>query len=244
MCMKSLFTLDDIKFKTDKPTYARAVVLYDSGKVVEVERGSLVYSAVVCGTHRYRVSIDLKRFGFGNCDCYLGENDVLCKHIVALSLHAVMDGGTMSAADKKQVLTPVCSGTVGDLSDQEFSEVKKVITSAMRHIREYTGPSSTWFAYQNSLDEGCGRLAAVVSALPAGERSSRLLVSMLLRLDRKLTETAVDDSNGTVGGFMQEVVSVLQEYAALDPRCVTSFKKLRNRDTCFGWEETLIDMLK
>jgi len=66
---------------------------------------------------------------------------------------------------------------------------------------------------------------------------------MLLRLDRKLCRGGVDDSNGTVGGFMEGVVEVLKEYARLDPACVKVFKNLIGKETCFGWEAPLVEML-
>lgn len=63
---------------------------------------------------------------------------------------------------------------------------------------------------------------------------------MLLRLDKKLCQGGVDDSNGTVGGFVYEVVDMLQEYAKLDSSCIKAFKKLCGQSTCFGWEEPLV----
>ncbi len=110
----------------------------------------------------------------------------------------------------------------------------------MRYIKAYTGPSRIWFAYQNSLDEGCARLSKLVSELPVSEQAARLLISTLLRLDKRLCQGGVDDSNGTVGGFMYKVVDILEEYAKLDPACIKAFGKLCSQSTCFGWEEPLV----
>lgn len=68
---------------------------------------------------------------------------------------------------------------------------------------------------------------------------AKLLVDMLLRIDKKLCTGGVDDSNGTVGGFMQETVSVLEEYVELDPNCIKAFEKLCGQSTCFDWEEPI-----
>jgi hypothetical protein len=38
-----------------------------------------------------------------------------------------------------------------------------------------------------------------------------------LRLDDKLSRGGVDDSDGTVGGFIEETVHALEQYAKLDP---------------------------
>ena len=74
------------------------------------------------------------------------------------------------------------------------------------------------------MEEGCNRLSAIVSELPVGIVTTQLLVDLSLRLDQKLQRGGVDDSDGVVGGFIEKVVSVLQEYAKLDPSCVEAFK--------------------
>ena len=192
------------------------------------------------GTHPYHVSIELRCFGLGYCDCYLGQRDILCKHIVALSIYAVMRGKKLTEEDKIQVVRPVCSRKLGELDKEELSKIKKIITSAMRYIKPYKGPSRIWFAYQNSLDEGCARLAKTVSDLPVSEQTANVLIDLLLRLDKKLCTGGVDDSNGTVSCFMEELVIMLQDFAKLDQNCIKAFEKLCERETCFGWEEPLV----
>jgi hypothetical protein len=63
-------------------------------------------------------------------------------------------------------------------------------------------------------------------------------------LDKKLCTGGVDDSEGEVGGFIEEIVDVLQEYVKLDSHCVAAFDKLKNRETCFGWEKPLLGHLQ
>lgn len=234
------YNLDKIKFATDGPTFEKAVALYESGKVTRVEEGIRSYTAVVIGTKPYRVSVEARRYDYGHCTCYLGENDTLCKHMVALAIYVTMDGKQLSKEDKKQVHNPTCSGTLGNLSRDQLLTTKQAITAALRYIKPYIGPSRTWFAYQNSLSEGCNRLSAIVSDLPVSGQTAELLVDLLLRLDKKLRIGGVDDSDGTVGGFIEEVVAVLQDFAKLHPSCVKAFDKLKNRETCFGWEEPLL----
>ena len=67
---------------------------------------------------------------------------------------------------------------------------------------------------------------------------------MLLRLDDKLCRSGVDDSDGIVGGFIEEVVQVLKEYVQRDLACAKAFKKLKGRETCFGWEKPLVEFVK
>ncbi|MDP1722075.1 MAG: hypothetical protein Q8L37_02590 [Candidatus Gottesmanbacteria bacterium] len=234
------FTLDKIKFATDGPTFEKAVALYENGKVIQVKEGIRSYTAVVKGTKPYRVSVEARRYDYGHCTCYLGQNDTLCKHMVALSIFAVMDGKPLTVEDKKQVYNPTCSGRLRTLPDKEISGTKKAITTALRYIKPYIGPSRTWFAYQNSLSEGCNRLSAIVSNLSVSAQTAGLLIDLLLRLDKKLSTGGVDDSDGEVGGFIEEVVGVLQEFVKLDPSCTNAFDKLKNRETCFGWEKPLL----
>ena len=149
----------------------------------------------------------------------------------------------MTSEDKEKVTGPECSENLGELTKEDLSSVKNSITGAIRYIKAYSGPSRTWFAYQNSLDEGCNRLSKTVTDLPVSPQTTKILIDLLLRLDEKLCRGGVDDSDGTVGGFMEEVVGVLKEYARLDPACVKAFKKLADKETCFGWEVPLVEIL-
>ncbi len=238
--MRPAYDSDKIKFATDGPTFERAVSLYENGKVTQFEEDFGGHSAVVSGRQPYRVFVSSRHYDRGSCECYLGQHDTLCKHMVAVAIYAVMDGKRLSEEDKKIVSNPVCSRQLAELSKEELSATKKAITSAMRYIKAYTGPSRIWFAYQDSLNEGCARLSKLVSELPVGEQTAKLLIDTLLRLDKKLSQGGVDDSNGTVGGFVYEVVDMLQEYAKLDPACIKAFGKLCSQSTCFGWEEPLV----
>jgi len=222
------FTLDKIKFATEGSTFEKAVGLYESDKVTLVEEGIRLYTAVVQDTKPYRVSVEARRYYYGHCTCYLGANGTLCKHMVALAIYVVQDGKPLTTNDKKLFQNPTCSGKLGTLSENELLTVKQTITTSLKYIKVYAGPSRTWFAYQNSLSEGCNRLSAVISDLPVSVQISGLLVGLLLRLDKKLYTGGVDDSDDEVGGFIEEVVEVLQEFAKLDPSCIATFDKLKN----------------
>ena len=241
--MPPKYDLDKIKFATDGPTFEKAVGLYESDKVTKFKEELNGYFAVVLGTRPYRVYVDNRHYDKGNCDCYLGQNDTLCKHLVAVAIYAVKDGQSLTDEDKRPITQLTCSGKLGTLSKTELSCVKKSITGATRHIKAYEGPSRLWFSYQNSLSEGCNRLAKIVSDLPVSEQTAQLLIAMLLRLDDKLCRGGIDDSDGTVGVFMEQTVAVLEEYAKLDSACLKMFGVLTNRETCFGWEGPLVQLL-
>jgi len=235
------FDFNKIKFATDSPTFEKAVALYENGKVKNFEEGIGSYSAIIEGGRNYNVSIEARRFGLGYCDCYMGQNEYLCKHMVALSIYAVLGGKPIAAEDKKLYSEPRCFGKLGELSKTELAGVKKSISDAVKYIKPYNGPSRTWFAYQASLQEGCNRLSAIVSGLPVSAQTAELIVKMLLRLDKKLC-AGVDDSDGTVGGFIQGCVEVLKEFVQHDKKCINVFELLCEQPTCFGWEDPLVRM--
>jgi hypothetical protein len=242
--MPPKYDLDKIKFATDSPTFEKALNLYESGKITHFQEGIGAYSAVVQGTKPYRVSVEVRRYDDGHCECYLGQHERLCKHMVAVAIRAVTGGNPLSEEDKRLVNQVLSSGRLGTLSKEDLATTKQSITATLRYIKPYKGPSRIWFSYQQALQEGCNRLSKIVSELPVSEPSARLLVDLLLRLDHKLSWSGVDDSNGIVGGFIGETVQVLREYTALDPSCAVAFQKLKYRETCFGWEEPLLTLIK
>ena len=242
MNMPPTYDLKKIKFATDEATYQRAAELYASGKVTQVEEAFGDFTAVVQGTQLYRVSVSGRNYRHGHCTCYVGEKGSLCKHMVALALHAVLNGKPLAAEDKQQHNEIKRSDRREALTNQELAAVKASISDAMKYIKPYRGPSRTWFANQDSLQEGCARLSAIVSDLPVNRQAADILVKLLLRLDRKLQVGGVDDSNGIVGGFMNDVVAMLKDFAQMDPTCIDAFEPLCGKQTCFGWEEPLVKM--
>jgi len=238
------YTLEKIKFGIDPTTFEKAVVLYEKKKVTKFKENIRGYSGVVVGTQAYEVALKTQYYDYGHCNCYLGQTDVLCKHMIALAIHAILRGKPIPEEEKKTISGPVCSCHVGELSKIELSQIKKDISGALRYIKAYDGPSRTWFAYQNSLDEGVARLSATVSELPISTQTAQLIIDLLLKLDKKVCGAGVDDSNGIVGGFMQETVEVLKAYAKLDTSILTTFVQLKNTETCFGWEESLVALIK
>ncbi len=147
--MPTTYDLNKIKFATDEATFQRGIGLYESGKVTDVEEAFGDYSALEQGTKPYRVSISGRRYKDSDCTCYLGDRGTLCKHVVALALHAVMDGQPLKNEDKQQLSEMKCSDKRESLSTDELTAVKKLITDSMRYIKPYHGPSRTWFANQD-----------------------------------------------------------------------------------------------
>lgn len=241
--MKPKFDLDKIKYGVDPATFQKAIDLYKNGKVKNFEEGIASYTANVLGTHLYRVSVEQRDYRYSFCNCYLGQNETLCKHAIAVAIYAALGGKPLTEEDETQITKPESSGVTGELTEEKLKLTKSEITKSIFYIRYYDGPSRTWFAYQNSLDEGVSRLSKIISELPISIQTTDLIINLLLRLDKKL-QSGVDDSNGTVGGFIQETVEVLKDFAKREPKITKCFEKLVGISSCFGWEESLISLIK
>ena len=234
------FDLKKIKYATGNPLWDRAVDLYESGKVIRFKDNGESFSGMVLGGNPYEAWVSRDKFDVGDCTCYLGKKDELCKHLVALAIRAVTRGKPLKVEERVAHNAPECSGRTGALREDETEVLQEEISAGMKCIKAYRGPSRTWFAYQASLSEGCNRLSAVFSELPVSEQTARMVVKVLLRLDQKLSQGGVDDSDGTGGGFIEECVLMLEKYAEIDPACMKAFGVLREQETCFDWQGPLV----
>ncbi len=241
--MRPKFDLDKIKYTIDPPTWKRAIGLYEDGKVDKFKETPSGYFAIVRSTHPYRVIVSAKYYDHGSCNCYLGQRDTLCKHMVAVAIYALKKGKALTGEEKNLHQEIVFSGKKGELSKTELAEIKKEISEAMRYIKAYRGPSKKWFEYQNSLTEGSNRLAATLSKLPASEQTAKLIVNLLVRLEKKLTMGGVDDSDGTVGGFCNEAMCLLIDFADTNPKYAKHYKKLIGLDVAFDFQNEIADLL-
>ena len=130
---------------------------------------------MVIGSQPYQVSVEVDQYDMASCSCYLGQRDIFCKHAVALAIHMVKNGEPLTEEDMHLVHAPICSGTKGELSESKLAATKREITTYLRYIKPYNGPSRIWFAYQSDLSEGCHRLAKVVSELPVSVQTHEVV---------------------------------------------------------------------
>jgi len=238
--MKSEYTLQKIKFRTENKTWERAVGLYEEGKVKNFQEEGFFWEAEVRGTQLYRVAVSKKDYTQGDCPCYLGQNEILCKHMIAVAIYGLKKGEPLTEGEKALQNEVKFSQKTGELSKEEWSLVKEEISQALCYIKPYRGPSRIWFNYQDDLTEGCNRLAAVFSKLPASSQTADLVIKILLQLDKKLAFGGVDDSDGTVCDFIEASVELLRVFAWVEPECRKAFSNLKERKTSFGWEESLL----
>lgn len=139
--MEPRYDLEKIKYGIDAGTFQRAVGLYQSGKVTEFDDNGFTYTATVLGTQPYKVSVSNKKYDMGGCDCYLGKNDTYCKHMAATAIYAVKRGKKLTEEDKTQITKPTASNVLGELTESELKTFKQEITTALKFIKYYSGPS-------------------------------------------------------------------------------------------------------
>lgn len=231
------YTIADIQLGVGDIEFEKGLALYNKGAVSKIRDGFRGYTATVSGTHNYDVVIDSISYDRGNCNCYIGQKDQLCKHMIALAIALVYK---YRPEDTKKIEQPldqaVCSGEVRDITTDEAKKIKAEISRGIAMIKGYNGPSSKWFQYQDSLTKGARLIRLALSLLPVCEKSVLICIDVLKRLDKKLLSAGVDDSDGTVGGVMCQMVELLNMFAADNEKLGEYIKAKLPKGEVFDWE--------
>lgn len=225
------FTFEEIRYADTTATFDRAMTLYESGKVGPITSDRQGYSAVIMGTHPYQVSISGKRVDECSCNCYLGQHDRLCKHVLALAL-AVLHGSGKISQPRSMLSAPKCP-----------EDARQAIREGMKKLRTYSGPSRVWFSYQRDLAAGSRMIAEAVASLPPTKANARFLWRLIERLDKKLAN-AVDDSDGVVGECTATIIRRLADYAKQAPEFAPTIQAFCSRETAFNFGDDLRSILK
>lgn len=225
------FTIKDIKYSVDEAMFLRAKKLFESGKVQKVSETPHGYMATVQSTSPYQVSLSRKHIDQGYCDCYMGQNDMLCKHMLALGIAVLHFSGKTEE-------------TEGGDSPDNLDAAKQLVAKAMRKIKPYNGPSKIWFSYQRELDVGSGCIVEAVTNLPPTIEHAKYLWSLVLKLSKKLSHGGIDDSDGTVGDCISLLVEQCGRYAKKKPEFKAIIQKFTEDDTGFGFEDELLEILE
>lgn len=232
------FTVSDIQLGVGDHEFKKAFALYEKGAVSNIKKDFLGYSAIVSGTHEYIVNVSSDSYDRGDCNCYIGQNDELCKHMLALAIALVYK---YRPADVETINQPldqaVCSGEIRDITKDEIKNIKVEISKGISHIKSYNGPSSKWFQYQDGLNKGSRLILLALSQLPVCEKSVTICIDLLKRLDKKLLNGGIDDSDGTVGNLMSQIVEVLNMFADSDNKFREYIKVKLPKGEVFDWEK-------
>lgn len=232
----SKYTLQEIRIEVGDKEFQKALSIYQNNKIKNLKDDIYGYSAQIEGTHTYQVYIHKNAFDRGACDCYLGQQDILCKHMIALAIAVVYknnpDGLEISNTPVDQA---VCSDEIREITENEIKDFKDDIRTALTYLKSYTGPSSKWFQYQDSLTKGSRLILIAISKLPVCEKSVLLCVDVLKRLDKKLLGP-VDDSDGTVSNVMYQIIEVLRLFMDLNKNLEKFIKQKLPKSEFFDWK--------
>ena len=169
---------------------------------------------------------------------------MLCKHMIALAIASVF---TYRPKDTSVITIPldqaVCSGKVRDITNEELKSIKSEINIGMRLIKSYNGPSKKWFAYQDSLIKGRRLLLLTLSKLPVCRDSTDMCIAPIEKLDDKLANSGIDDSDGTVGGLVSDIMGLLCMFKQDDPSLKQYIIDKFPKQTNFEWENQLFIIL-
>lgn len=110
--MPPQYNFEKIKFATDPGTFEKAVKLYEGKKISDFKEEFGDYSAVVMGSSPYKVFVHGRHYDRGSCECYLGQKDYLCKHMVAVAIYACLNGKKISKEEKELVEGPAIPNLV------------------------------------------------------------------------------------------------------------------------------------
>ena len=136
------YTLKDIQLSFDGKEFDKGMKLFKDDKVGAIKETYSGFGAIVSGTEKYTVEVESNNFENGDCNCYLGQNNYLCKHILALAIATVHKHSPQDVAVIDHTLTQaVCSGKVKEITTQELSDVEGEIKAGLSHIKSWSGTS-------------------------------------------------------------------------------------------------------
>lgn len=176
---KNNLSLEDIQIDVGDNEFKKAMAIYQDNKIGDLQESPRGYSAKIKGTSIYNVSIDKYAYDRGDYSCYLGQKNVLCKHMVALAIAMVYK----DYPDNLDLINipldrAVCSGEVREITEEETLTFNEEIKTALACLKSYRGPSSKWFEYQDSLIKGLRLTLLATSKIPVCEKSVLLCIDL------------------------------------------------------------------
>ncbi len=235
MSLTPQYNITDIRISVWDHEFSKGMQLYEGYKVTDIEETLHGWHAKVAWTHMYSVVVDAKSFDRGFCDCYLGERDELCKHMIALAIAATkMSGKWEDIHEGQDMEYASCSWEIRDMTDDEVRDIQVGIREGMKLIRSYDGPSSTWWTYQSNLQKWSRLILLTLSNVTISEQGVDLCLKTLKKLDTKLCTGGVDDSDGTVWGMMDQIMEILNLMSDIHPPIVPYI--LKKLPTWQVWE--------
>lgn len=233
------YTISDIRLSIGDKEYHKWLDLYESKQVSDIREDIDGWIATVQGTQLYRVSVGARYWDHGSCSCYIGQRNEVCKHLIALAIAVTKAHGKWEDTYEGMELdTAYCSGEIREIIEDERIQIKSGIREAMKLIRSYNGPSSTWFAYQNHLQQWSRMLLLALSDLPICHASVDICLTTLNKLDKKLCDWWIDDSDGTVWGAMDQMMEILCLMSDIHPSIIPYILKKLPEWQTWDWDRS------
>ena len=229
------FTFNDIRYGVGSEMLERGRDLVLKKKITIFRENVRDFEAVVFGSHHYNVIVSKASYDHGNCNCYMGQRDELCKHMIAVALVALEKNSLVD-----QTLTK-------DLINNDATENPKIlIRRGLGKIKTYNGPSRGWFQYQNDLDVGVNMIRDALSHLEQNDTEIDYLFKLAQKINEKIARGGVDDSNGTVWPIINEILEIIVGYAEKNPckKLHDKIKKWSGWNSGFDFENILKNYLK
>ncbi len=240
--LKPNYTLQDIQLSVEDSEFNKGLKLFKKGKVGAIKEVFSGFTATITGSEKYTVAVESNNFEHGECNCYLGQKNYLCKHMLALAIAVVHKYSPQDVSIISHPLSQaVCSGKVGEISQQELSEIEEEIKVGLTHIKSWSGTSKKWFEYQDSLSKGSRIILLALSKLPICEESVKLCITVLKKLEKKVLG-AVDDSDGTVGNLIKEIIQILSLFVDFKKDLGPYVAKSLPKGEVYNWEESFFNL--
>ncbi|MBD3329414.1 hypothetical protein GF357_02875 [Candidatus Dojkabacteria bacterium] len=126
------FTEQTIQKLTNEKSFTRGKKYYDQGRVTEYTDKSDLLEAVVVGTDKYKVSIDLSTLDM-DCNCPAFRGDLLCKHQVAVLMTKIH--GEVKPSKKPSVKKNSYKSFTNDVVSK--NEIRKFCSPSFQHVSMY-----------------------------------------------------------------------------------------------------------
>lgn len=220
------FTEDSIAAEVSDRSYYRGSCYYHDGAVQNLRATSLEVTATVTGSKPYRVTFRRLNHDYieHHCTCSVGQNNVFCKHCVAVALALIARGGAktqdeaallrgyLEGLSKEELVTLLLEHSEEHQALRRLLEARAAASANKIDAKALRNTINRAFAVHDFVDyrampDYCRRVYPVVEALAALPESGRAVDALPL-LDYALERgfiawEQVDDSGGEVGEFIE-----------------------------------------
>jgi hypothetical protein len=174
----------DVRYGVDPGTFVRGLRLFTDGAVKNFQHHPGFITSQVQGGDLYRVGITPNSFERADCTCYVGQDDILCKHVVALALEILK---------KRQIVDDEGNNLNPQFDLNTESGAKAQINTGFRKIIPYVGPSKKWFEYQGKLALGSNLITDTLNSFASNKENIKYLWTLVVKISKKLSHGGVDD---------------------------------------------------